>query len=149
MRLWAILLLAAALPAQAQAQAESQAQEPRPARQPGGGAQIPLDADAFDSLTRGRIMAHFMGGSRYGAEEYLPDRRVIWADENACMHGTWAPRGSLICFDYKDGQPERCWHYFRDGEGLSARYNGDPAEPLIALRAQSEPLLCPGEQPNA
>ena len=107
-----------------------------------------LDAATFERLTQGRIMGHFVYGERYGAEEYLPGRKVIWADAEGCMSGRWEPRGPLICFIYKDGLPDRCWLYSGDSTGMVARYNGDPAEPDVLLRPEQGPLDCPGAAPS-
>lgn len=109
----------------------------------------PLDASGFEALTEGRIMGHFVYGTRYGAERYLPGRKVIWADAEGCMSGRWEPRGPLICFIYSDGLPDRCWLYTQDAEGMVARFNGDPAEPEVLLRPEPGPLQCPGEAPTA
>ncbi len=113
-----------------------------------------LDASRFEALTEGRIMGHFVYGERYGAERYLPGRKVIWADAEGCMSGRWEPRGALICFIYDDGLPDRCWLYAPDGTGpdgtgMVARYNGDPTEPEVLLRPEPGPLECPGEAPTA
>ena len=123
------------------------AQDKNPARP--GALPPALTAEAFDALTQGRIMGHTVHGSWYGAEQYLPGRRVIWKDPEGCMHGTWRPEGPLICFDYSDGQPDRCWHYFKDGEGIGAIFNGDPDEPTVLLREEAPPLTCPDEGLNA
>ena len=50
----------------------------------------PLSSDAFDAYTNGKLLYFNEGGEAYGAERYLPGRRVEWSflDGN-CKSGQW------------------------------------------------------------
>jgi len=111
----------------------------------------PLDAAGFDQFTRGRVMDHYDGGALYGAEQYLPGRRVIWQDGEGCMRGHWSdtPEG-LICFDYEGQETRWCWSYRPDAEGgLAAHLEGDTGGAPILLKPRPGRLSCPDLEPAA
>lgn len=109
----------------------------------------PLSASEFEALTTGHVMSHAEKGSIYGAEEYLPGRRVIWKDADGCLSGHWQESGGLICFDYEGSSERWCWSYVQQGEGLVARLMGDAKAPPVELRPTLAPLSCPAEMPAA
>ena len=39
----------------------------------------PLDGAEFEAFATGKTLSYAVGGIVYGAEQYLPGRRVIWA----------------------------------------------------------------------
>ncbi len=111
------------------------------------GAETSLTADAFEALTTGRQMDHFIARDQnaYGVEAYLPNRRVIWQDATGCTKGHWRAVGPLVCFAY-DGVPDNwCWAYFAEGVNLRAQLDGDPSAPPITLKPSDAPLTCPRE----
>jgi len=111
---------------------------------PAAGA--PLDVAEFERLTTGKTFFYTRNGQSYGAEQYLPGRRVVWAfTGDDCLKGTWFPVGDSICFVY-DGKPDpQCWRFAEGGGGLEARYAGDPSGlPLIARQSSPEPMACMG-----
>lgn len=106
-------------------------------------AETPLNADEFDTLTRGKVMDTALGGSVYGVEKFLPGGRSIWEDERGCMYGTWKQVGEQICFTYEDdpANPD-CWTYFETPEGLSAQFKGDPSVEPIYLTPSKQAMTC-------
>lgn len=110
-----------------------------------------LSAEAFDALTRGKVMNHFQFGEIYGAEQYLPDRRVIWKDGDGCMRGHWTETSpGLLCFRY-DGVAETwCWSYLpRPDGGFDALLNGQRGDNPVTLMPGRGPLSCDEDAPSA
>jgi hypothetical protein len=109
-------------------------------------AEQPLSAEQFEALSVGRTFFYNSGGTSYGAEQYLPGRRVIWAfTGDDCRKGTWYPEGKYICFVYEDDLDPQCWTFFRGAGGLTAQFRDDPVgEPLIAVEESPEPMACMG-----
>ncbi|MDQ2065837.1 hypothetical protein Q9295_05605 [Xinfangfangia sp. CPCC 101601] len=106
-------------------------------------AQEPLNAEAFDALTRGKVMDTWSGGQIYGVEKFLPGGRSIWEDQRGCMYGTWKQVGEMICFSYEDdpSTPD-CWTYFETEEGLSAQLDGNPEAAPIYLTPSAYTMTC-------
>ncbi|MBM9594653.1 hypothetical protein [Roseitranquillus sediminis] len=108
-------------------------------------AQTSLGADAFDALTRGRTFLYSEQGVPYGAEDYLPNRRVRWSYlDGACIEGEWFPAGDMICFRYNALDDLQCWTFYRQDGRLAARFAGDPPERDLTAVEQTDPLVCPG-----
>ncbi len=109
-------------------------------------AETPISPDAFDRITRGKTFTFGTGRSAYGAEEYLPGRRVRWSFlDGRCVDGTWFVERGLICFAYEGDPDQHCWEFFLDGDALAARFEGDPENaPLYEVERSSEPLYCMG-----
>lgn len=112
----------------------------------------PLDGVAFDIETRGKTLEFSVLGAPYGAEQYLPGRRVIWAFENGpCREGVWFEDSpGNICFVYDYDPTPQCWAFFKDTGGLRARFAGDLGEAdLVETRRSTAPLACPGPDVGA
>ncbi|NHX27521.1 hypothetical protein HA397_26590 [Escherichia coli] len=109
-------------------------------------AETPISAAEFDAYTRGKTMFYGRDGVPYGAEQYLPNRRVIWTFlDGECQEGTWFAEGEQICFDYGNGSPLQCWRFFLNDGRLSAQFeDGTTAMPLIEVEQTPQPLWCPG-----
>jgi hypothetical protein len=109
-------------------------------------AETPMSAAEFDAYTRGKTLFYSDGGIDFGAEEYLPNRRVLWTFlDGECVEGTWYEAGGLICFDYEDFEAHQCWSFFEGPSGLIARFENDPTrQPLYETRESREPLQCIG-----
>ena len=61
-------------------------------------------------------------GRSYGAEQYLPGRRVIWTFlDGECQEGSWYEEAGLICFVYENNFEPQCWSFWERGGGLAAR----------------------------
>lgn len=104
-------------------------------------------AEAFERATRGRTFFYTRGGTSYGAEQYLPGRRVIWAfSGDDCLKGYWFANADAICFVYEDRPEEtQCWTFRQTEAGLEGRVVGDDqTPPLIARRSSPEPMACLG-----
>lgn len=109
-------------------------------------AQTLMTADEFDAFATGKTMDYIVGGTIYGREVYLPNRRVRWAfTADECRSGSWYGEGDYICFLYDDDPEPKCWTLWREGEGLAASYITDPpgSEPRQVLETD-EPLACEG-----
>ncbi|GAB4298541.1 MAG: hypothetical protein Kow0058_14770 [Roseovarius sp.] len=113
---------------------------------PAASGQAPMTAEEFDDYTRGKTFYYGSGGEPYGAEEYLPDRRVIWTFlDGKCQNGRWYEAGGLICFVYENEFGPQCWSFTRSIDGLIARFENDPAQTeLYEVQRTAEPLACPG-----
>lgn len=110
-------------------------------------AQSPMSAEAFENYATGKTLVYSESGMPYGAEQYLPGRRVIWTFlDGGCRTGAWYQRADQICFryDHAPGNPQ-CWTFFRSDDGLTARFENDPqARVLVEVEQSPEPLVCPG-----
>jgi len=109
----------------------------------------PLSAAEFEAYTTGKTLTYSRIGSQpYGAEEYLPGRRVQWAFEgDECKMGQWYEDAGQICFVYEDNPVPQCWSFFLRNGGLVAQFENDQSsEPLYEVAQSDEPLFCPGPQ---
>jgi hypothetical protein len=109
-------------------------------------AQEALGPEAFESYTTGKTLRFGAGGQVYGAEQYLPGRRVIWAFlGEPCKYGAWFARGEEICFVYDDEPGAHCWKFFIKDNVLLAEFTDAPFEaPLVEVSQSPDPLACPG-----
>lgn len=108
----------------------------------------PLDGAAFEARVTGQTLAFEVQGQSYGAEQYLPGRRVIWAFSGGpCREGEWfEPEPGRICFAYDHAPGDlQCWAFFDEGGHLRARFEGGlPQDDLIEAKRSPAPLSCPG-----
>ncbi|MDH3264128.1 MAG: hypothetical protein OEM24_09030 [Paracoccaceae bacterium] len=111
------------------------------------GAETPMTATEFEAYVNGRTI-HYAGQGQeaYGAEQYLPNRRVIWTFlDGECVEGLWYEEGGLICFVYELDLMPQCWSFWRSGGGITARFENEPAATaLYELSQTDEPLICQG-----
>jgi hypothetical protein len=110
-------------------------------------ADTPLTADQFEAYVMGKTLTFGgRGQDPYGAEQYMPGRRVIWTflDED-CSEGEWYPQGPSICFIYDFDLTAQCWQFFDEPGGLRAEFMNDPGTSVLyQARESTEPLACPG-----
>lgn len=111
-------------------------------------AETALDAQAFEQLTLGRTFTYAENGTAYGAEEYLPGRRVRWSFlDGQCKSGFWWEEAGEICFAYEDNPEPQCWRFFKGETGLVAHYtSAADASPQYEVGQSSDPLLCLGPE---
>ncbi len=110
-------------------------------------SETPLNAEAFESYVSGRTLTFSFAGQDYGVEQYLPQRRVLWAFiGQECQEGVWYQRADMICFLYDHNPDEQCWHFFRTDNGLRGVYVGPdgPGTELYEVKNTTTPMLCPG-----
>jgi len=109
-------------------------------------AQSLMTAQEFDDYTQGKTLYYGNGAEPYGAEIYLPNRRVRWSFlDGQCMEGEWYEADGLICFVYDEKPAPQCWSFEKGPRGLIARFENDPAvTPLYEANESGEDLLCPG-----
>ena len=110
-------------------------------------AETAMTALEFENYSTGKTLFFGSEGAPYGAEQYLPNRQVIWTFlDGQCMRGTWFEADSQICFVYEsDPEAPQCWSFFSQGNGLMARFENDPdATTLVEVNQSPEPLYCPG-----
>lgn len=106
----------------------------------------PLSAEAFESYVEGKTLSYSTGGSAYGVEAYLRNRRVQWSYlDGECTYGYWYPEGQQICFVYEDllAGPQ-CWEFFLRGGRLTARFEGDPQETEFYETGEVDDMMCLG-----
>lgn len=110
----------------------------------------PIGAFEFDARTTGKTIYYGLGGSEYGAEQYLEGRRVLWSFlDGECRAGVWWPQGQDICFSYEGFETVQCWQFFDTPSGLRAEFQqtggGDSeTEGPYQMRSTEEPLYCLG-----
>lgn len=108
---------------------------------------VPIDdGEIFDALTQGKTIYFRSDGELYGAEQYLPDRRVIWSFlDGECSEGRWFARNGRICFVY-DHAPlnQQCWIFDQGARGLRAEFDaqGGQGRVLEQMGVSSTPLTC-------
>lgn len=101
----------------------------------------------FDAYVTGKTLTYAENGVAYGAEQYLPNRKVRWAfDKDTCLYGAWYEQGEAICFIYEDGSAPQCWHFFSQNGKLRAEFQGDSGTELYEAWASNAPLTCMGPQ---
>ena len=106
-----------------------------------------MTAAEFEAFTTGKTLTYATDGSTpYGAEEYLPGRRVRWAfNGQECKEGQWFEDLELICFVYDDDPEPQCWSFYLTSRGLRAQFeNREGTAPLYSIAENPEPLFCPG-----
>ena len=111
-------------------------------------AETPMTAAEFEAYVEGRTLYYGFDGQDYGAEEYLPNRRVRWSFlDGECLDGQWYEAGDLICFVYDEMPDPQCWSFFRRGGGIVARFeNGSDGLELYQTREARGPLMCLGPE---
>lgn len=107
-----------------------------------------MSAAEFDAYTQGHTFTYGSSGGPYGAEEYLPGRRVRWSFlDGRCQEGEWYEEDGLICFVYEREPAPQCWTFRRGADGLTAIFDGDPVLGELYEVARSDaPLACPGPE---
>ena len=109
-------------------------------------AQETFSGAEFDARVSGKTLYFERAGRAFGAEQYFPDKRVIWAFEDGqCQRGIWFENAdSDICFIYDVSPEPICWDFFEQpGGGVSARAKGaDPLNDLFAVHEDEAPLAC-------
>lgn len=105
-----------------------------------------MTAAEFDAYTQGKTLYYGDGTEPYGAEIYLPNRRVRWSFlDGDCKEGEWYEADGMICFTYDDRPEPQCWSFEQGPRGLTARFENDPAiTPLYEATESTEELLCLG-----
>lgn len=109
--------------------------------------EAPLSAAEFEAYTTGKTLTFASEGEIYGAEQYLPGRRVRWAfTEDVCREGIWYEDAGQICFVYDYDPTPQCWIFWQDG-GLRARFVSTESGTLLHEQSQSSsPLACAGPE---
>jgi len=109
-------------------------------------AQETMGAAAFEAYTQGKTFYYGANGTAYGAEEYLPNRRVKWSFlDGDCQKGSWYEQDGLICFIYDHRPGPQCWSFVKTENGLVARYVTETRETELYEVEQSDaPLQCKG-----
>ncbi|MEP5152873.1 hypothetical protein [Planktotalea sp.] len=106
----------------------------------------PMSGDAFEAYTQGKTLYFNENGETYGAERYLPGRRVEWSFlDGICKSGEWYPENGAICFVYEDRPDPQCWEFELSSRGLTATYLGDgETSELYEAQQTDEPMHCIG-----
>lgn len=112
-------------------------------------AEQPMSAEAFESYATGKTLYYGFDGTAYGAEEYLPNRRVRWSYlDGKCKDGKWyQDQAGLICFIYDDTPDPQCWSIFQRPDGIAARFENNPTDTtLFEVEESDKPMLCLGPE---
>lgn len=106
----------------------------------------PLTGAEFEAYATGKTLSYAQNGVVWGSEQYLSDRRVIWAfTEDECQYGQWYEEQGNICFLYDNDLQPQCWRFFREASGLRAIFMGaDGGTSLSEVGQSTTPLNCPG-----
>ncbi len=109
-------------------------------------AQERLFGDAFEAYTNGKTMYFSNGGRVFGAEQYLPGRRVLWSFlDGTCNDGSWFSQNEQICFHYDSENEPQCWDVILGEHGLTVTFSGQGSSlELKEIPGLSDPLDCPG-----
>lgn len=109
-------------------------------------AETPVTPEEFEAMSTGRTFYYDAAGKSFGAEQYKPGRKVVWAfTGDDCKDGEWYADGPYVCFTYEDEPEPQCWAFARSEQGLIARLRDDPAGmPLVAVEQSPEPMACMG-----
>lgn len=105
-----------------------------------------MSPDGFERHTTGKTLFYSLNGIEYGAEQYLPNRKVIWAyEDGSCQRGEWFVDQELICFVYEGTADPQCWSFQLRGGRMMAMFENDPTQTtLYELHHRNAPLNCPG-----
>ena len=111
-----------------------------------GLAETAMTADEFEAYATGKTLTYSVDGEVYGAEQYLPGRRVVWAFKSEeCADGVWYEEAGQICFVYENNGAPQCWNFYLGEAGLRAEFIGDSAgSPLSEVDQSATPLSCAG-----
>lgn len=109
-------------------------------------AENPMSAADFNAYATGKTLTYSQTGEIYGAEQYLPGQRVLWAFTNdECREGRWYEEAGQICFVYEHDATPQCWTFWKGETGLNARFEGDgPGSELSEVAQSPDPLQCAG-----
>jgi hypothetical protein len=109
---------------------------------------VPMTGAEFEAYTTGKTLTFSQLGEVYGAEQYLPGRKVRWAFKgDICRDGSWYQEANLICFVYEYDPTPQCWNFWRREGRLTGLFVGDGAGTELSEVAQSpDPLPCAGPE---
>jgi len=112
-------------------------------------AQEKMTGDAFDSYSIGTTLYFSQDGLHYGSEQFLPDRRTVWRDDQGnCVNGKWAEIQEGICFLYDGSSELHCWSLVTV-DGVITITSQSPEEgespTVLEVSGQDEvPIICTG-----
>ncbi|WP_293448993.1 hypothetical protein [Planktotalea sp.] len=108
----------------------------------------PLSGEAFNDYTLGKTLYFSEAGQAYGAERYLPNRRVEWSFlDGDCKEGEWYAQDKAICFVYEDRPEPQCWQFELTARGLRATFMDDgQSTDLYEAQQSDEPMHCIGPE---
>lgn len=106
-----------------------------------------MGAAEFERYTQGRTLFYAQDGETYGAERYLPGRRVVWSFlDGKCKEGRWYEEAGLICFIYEDQAGPQCWSFSRGASGLIAEFADGGAPALYEAEDTGAEMICLGPE---
>lgn len=111
---------------------------------------LALTEQAFEEAVTGRTFFYDHDGTPFGAEQYLPGRRVVWAfTGDDCLKGAWFGHEDQICFTYEGKGAVQCWRFHLSDKGLVAYPVESGGLRLIARQSSPEPMRCLGPDVGA
>jgi hypothetical protein len=107
-------------------------------------AETILSPSEFEAFANGKTLYFSRAGQPYGAEQYLRNRKVIWAfTDGQCAFGEWFAQNDQLCFLYDGRTDAVCWHYVQTDAGKAVRVVGDdPSNDLLVVGHDEEHLQC-------
>ena len=106
-----------------------------------------MSAEAFDQYTKGKTLFYVENGQTYGAEEYLPGRRVRWSFlDGECSEGVWYEDAGGICFVYENNPEPQCWSFQKGPRELIADFIGGDDQVLYEAQDTGEAMMCLGPE---
>lgn len=107
-----------------------------------------MTAEEFEAYTTGKTLFYGERGQPYGAEKYLPGRRVQWSFlDGDCKDGVWYPQDEAICFVYEDAPEPQCWTFQATPRGLVAEFLGEVGvTELYEAQDVGQEMLCLGPE---
>lgn len=105
-----------------------------------------MSAAEFEAYVTGKTLFYSESGETYGAEIYLPNRRVRWSFlDGECQDGFWYESNALICFQYDNRLDPQCWSFELGAGGLIAKFENDSSNSALYEASDiQEDLLCLG-----
>ncbi|MCF6443807.1 hypothetical protein [Nereida sp. MMG025] len=105
-----------------------------------------LSVEEFEAYVLGKTLFYGAEGEDpYGAEQYLPNRRVRWSFlDGRCLEGEYYQQDEQICFVYEDDPTTHCWTFETRGGGLVATIGDEETSPLYEITNSTDRLMCLG-----
>jgi hypothetical protein len=107
-----------------------------------------MTAEEFEAWSTGRTLDYFDAGTYWGSEQHLPGRRTVDTDgDGQCRKGIWFPEDDAICFQYPTIDGQFCWHFWREGDQVTAKtVESDPEIAPYAVTLSDAPPSCQGPE---
>ncbi len=106
---------------------------------------VRMTAGEFSAMAASRTLIYRdVTGAAFGAEQHLPDGRVIWSDtQGNCTNGAWQPISGKMCFFYVDAPLDAmCWSVWQTRTDVVAILDVPDADVRFTVEVTDAPLSC-------